>query len=111
MGMVLSSSRGRHGQAMAYLDSRDFTEPMFVFAVMVVAGSRPILRLAHAHLGRGASATGPAGGVYFAALSLVPLLGSLIPSPAMTLDALMLRDDYLAAHLQRLKYATLGGSS
>ena len=27
-----------------YLESRDFTEPLFVFAIMVVAGSRPILQ-------------------------------------------------------------------
>ena len=30
-------------QATAYLDSRNFTEPMFVFAIMVMAGTRPIL--------------------------------------------------------------------
>src|SRR6478736_4451187 len=34
--------------AAAYLDNRNFTEPMFVFAVMVVAGTRPILWLASA---------------------------------------------------------------
>src|SRR5688500_7246491 len=31
--------------ATDYIDSRNFTEPLFVFAIMVVAGSRPILRL------------------------------------------------------------------
>jgi hypothetical protein len=35
---------GKNG-ATDYVDSRNFTEPMFVFAIMVVAGSRPILRL------------------------------------------------------------------
>ena len=34
--------------ATAYLDSRNYTEPMFVFAVMVVAGTRPIIALAMA---------------------------------------------------------------
>jgi len=29
--------------ALAYAESRNYTEPLFVFAVMVVAGSRPIL--------------------------------------------------------------------
>ena len=33
------------GAAIAYVDGRDFTEPLFVFAIMVVAGSRPILQL------------------------------------------------------------------
>src|SRR5690606_16210682 len=29
--------------ATAYVDSRNYTEPMFVFAIMVIAGTRPIL--------------------------------------------------------------------
>ena len=31
-------------QTLEYLDSRNFTEPLFVFAIMVVAGTRPILQ-------------------------------------------------------------------
>src|SRR5690606_39046954 len=31
------------GDATAYVDSRNYTEPMFVFAIMVIAGTRPIL--------------------------------------------------------------------
>ena len=34
--------------ATAYLDSRNFTEPMFVFVIMVIAGTRPVLHLAGA---------------------------------------------------------------
>ena len=30
--------------AMAYLDGRNFTEPLFVFAIMVIAATRPILQ-------------------------------------------------------------------
>lgn len=30
--------------ATRYLDSRNFTEPMFVFAIMVVAASRPVVQ-------------------------------------------------------------------
>src|SRR5690606_11379039 len=37
---------GGTGPALEYLDSRNFTEPMFVFVIMVVAASRPILRFA-----------------------------------------------------------------
>ena len=29
---------------LEYLESRNFTEPLFVFAIMVVAGTRPILQ-------------------------------------------------------------------
>jgi hypothetical protein len=99
-------------QATAYLDSRNFTEPMFVFAVMVVAGSRPILLLA-SQLTSGLARVLPmrrAVAYYFAALAFVPLLGSLITEPAaMTLAALMLRERYYAQRISnRLKYATLG---
>ena len=31
--------------AVNYVDSRNFTEPMFVFVIMVIAGTRPILEL------------------------------------------------------------------
>src|SRR5688572_32150101 len=32
------------GQALQYAESRQYTEPLFVFVVMVVAASRPILQ-------------------------------------------------------------------
>src|SRR5690606_34585133 len=40
--VVFGLSSGAH-EAITYLDSRNFTEPAFVFAIMVVAASRPIL--------------------------------------------------------------------
>lgn len=99
-------------EATEYLDTRNFTEPMFVFAVMVVAGTRPILRFASA-LVRSAGRLVPvseAMSTYFLALSLVPLLGSFITEPAaMTLGALMLRDRFYAQGLSdRVRYGTLG---
>jgi hypothetical protein len=96
-----------------YLDTRNFTEPMFVFAIMVIAGSRPILQLAHAAVKTVARLLvvfprGPA--FYFATLAGVPLLGSFITEPAaMTLAALILRDEFYARGISpRIKYATLG---
>jgi len=107
MAVLLDSTR-----ALAYLDSRNFTEPMFVFAILVIAGSRPVLRVTGQFVevaqrilpGRGAVP------FYFVVLGLVPLLGSLITEPAaMTLAALMLRERVLAAEVSdRLKYATVG---
>ena len=35
-------------QALEYVESRNFTEPMFVFVIMVVAATRPILDMATA---------------------------------------------------------------
>ena len=34
--------------ATQYVDTRNFTEPMFVFAIMVIAGTRPIIQTAMA---------------------------------------------------------------
>lgn len=98
--------------AVNYLDQRNFTEPMFVFAIMVIAGTRAILE-AVTRIVREVSRAlpwPPQVSVYFLSLSLVPLLGSLITEPAaMTLTALMLRDAYFSRQLSsRLKYATLG---
>lgn len=98
--------------AISYLDGRDFTEPMFVFAIMVVAGTRPILEFAMTLVGLVARLIPlrPGAAFYLVTLTLVPLLGSVITEPAaMTLAAIMLRDRYYAHPIPTtLKYATLG---
>jgi len=102
---------GQH-DAVAYLDSRNFTEPLFVFAIMVVAGTRPILQVA-GDVVNGLSRTVPLPGAlmfYAVVLIVVPLLGSFITEPAaMTLAALLLRERIFGADVPlRLKYVTLG---
>jgi hypothetical protein len=98
--------------ATGYLDSRRFVEPMFVFVIMVMAASRPIMQVASGAVEAAARAipAPPATAGYFLSLSFVPLLGSLITEPAaMTLAALMLRDRVFTRGVSsRLKYATLG---
>jgi hypothetical protein len=99
-------------EATAYLDSRNFTEPLFVFAIMVIAGTRPILQFA-GDLVQGVARFVPLPrgmALYFLLLALVPLLGSFITEPAaMTLAALMLRDTLLSREVStKLKYTTLG---
>jgi hypothetical protein len=97
---------------LEYLESRNFTEPLFVFAIMVVAGTRSILQVCGLLVQQIARLTPwPQAMVnYFLLLSVVPLLGSLITEPAaMTLAALMLRDSVFSARVsEKLKYATLG---
>lgn len=98
--------------ATEYLDSRNFTEPMFVFAIMVIAGSKPILQLARLlvkQLGR-LSPFGTEVGVFFCVLGLLPLLGSFITEPAaMTVAALILQDRFFSKSLSTgFKYATIG---
>ncbi len=100
------------GTASDYLDSRHFVEPMFVFVIMVIAASRPIMQLASdwvRSVGR-LLPVKPVIAEYFLSLALVPLLGSFITEPAaMTLAALMLRERVFATNASsRLKYATLG---
>jgi len=98
--------------AVHYLDTRNFTEPMFVFAIMVIAASRPILYTVRVCL-RWIARVVPLPGdlsAYFVILALVPLLGSFITEPAaMTLAALILADRFYARGISsRLMYATLG---
>lgn len=98
--------------ATRYADTRNFTEPLFVFAIMVMAATRPVLRAASG-LVSGLSRALPlpgATGFTLTALLLVPLLGSFITEPAaMTLAALMLsRRLFDQPASPRLKYAVLG---
>lgn len=99
-------------EAIHYLDGSNFTEPMFVFAIMVVAASKPILHFSRRCVQLLAAVLPLPAGVafYFVALSFVPLLGSFITEPgAMTLAAFMLRDMFFARGLSsKLKYATVG---
>lgn len=98
--------------AVEYVDTRNFTEPMFVFAIMVIAASRPILQFC-IMLARGVDRLIPLDGnvsFYFTVLAVLPLLGSFITEPAaMTLAALILRDRFYHHDLSpRLMYATIG---
>lgn len=98
--------------ATSYLESRNFTEPLFVFAIMVAAASKPILQLAGWLVRTLARWLPLPPGMSFmlVVLTVVPLLGSFITEPAaMTLAALLLRERVYAHPVsERLKYATLG---
>lgn len=97
--------------AIHYVDSSDFTEPMFVFAIMVVAGTRPILQtvMAAVHLATRLIPLPGGMGFCFTMLTLIPLLGSFITEPAaMTLAALILAERIFAKRISaHMKYALL----
>ncbi|QIM48489.1 hypothetical protein G9Q38_04520 [Pusillimonas sp. DMV24BSW_D] len=98
--------------AVSYIDSRNFTEPAFVFAIMVVAASKPILDLVGVSV-RYIARLLPMRmevAMFFVTMSIVPLAGSFITEPAaMTLAALLLRDAYFRRSGQSgFKYMTLG---
>ncbi|MEY5028335.1 MAG: hypothetical protein RLZ63_650 [Pseudomonadota bacterium] len=111
LALVMFAMLGKTA-TLDYLENRNFTEPLFVFAIMVVAGTRPILQSSALFVQKLAKWLPLPASVanYFLLLSLVPLLGSLITEPAaMTLAALMLRDSVFSKSVsERLKYATLG---
>ena len=98
--------------AVAYAESRQYTEPLFVFVIMVVAGSRPVVEAIRA-LVAGLARLIPLRTVVaetWLCLALVPLIGSLITEPAaMTLAALMLAPLVFRPGIpEPLKYGALG---
>lgn len=109
--MVVMSLMVGQGEALAYLDGRNFTEPLFVFAIMVVAGSRPVLQAASVAV-QAIARLIPLPrtmAFFFTTLAVVPLLGSFITEPAaMTLAALLMKDTIFARASTPLKYAALG---
>jgi hypothetical protein len=98
--------------ALAYAASRQYTEPLFVFVVMVIAASRPVLFAVTWLVNAMASSIPlPTRLVQtWMGLAIVPLIGSLITEPAaMTLAALMLAPlVFHDAVPERLKYFALG---
>ncbi|MDQ1816090.1 putative Na+/H+ antiporter [Massilia sp. CCM 9210] len=99
-------------EAIAYAESRTYTEPLFVFVIMVVAASKPVLeaiRAVIATLARLVPLRTPVVNVWLC-LALVPLIGSFITEPAaMTLAALMLAPQIFRKGMPEwLKYAALG---
>ncbi|MBX7210755.1 MAG: putative Na+/H+ antiporter [Verrucomicrobiaceae bacterium] len=104
--------RGSMHAAVEHIEHLNFTEPKFVFVVMVVAATKPVVMLAERLIGLAARLIPMSESVsfYLAALILGPLLGSFITEPAaMTLLALVLKRRYFDRGIStRLAYATLG---
>ena len=98
--------------AIEYAESRHYTEPLFVFVVMVVSASRPILKFVNAVV-LGLAHALPIRSVVaqvWLCLAFVPLLGSLITEPAaMTIAALILAPLVFRSEVpERVKYFALG---
>lgn len=110
--IVAMAAAGAGERALRYVESRDYTEPLFVFVVMVIAASKPVLTAvstAVAALGRALPWRTALSEVWLG-LAVVPLTGSLITEPAaMTLAALMLRERlFKAGPPEAMKYFALG---
>ncbi|WPH15054.1 putative Na+/H+ antiporter [Variovorax paradoxus] len=99
-------------QALGYAESRNYTEPLFVFVVMVVAASRPVLRTVMSGvslIARVLPLPTPVAAAWLG-LAAVPLLGSLVTEPAaMTIAALMLAPQIFRPKVpEAVKYLALG---
>lgn len=110
--IALMAVLGGGKEAIEYVESRQYTEPLFVFVIMVVAASRPVLEVVKLLIATIARVT-PVRTVVaqvWLCLALVPLIGSLITEPAaMTLAALMLAPVVFRPGIPEwLKYGALG---
>lgn len=101
-------------QAIAYAETRTYTEPLFVFVIMVVAASKPVLEVIRSLIAALARLSPLRTAVMrvWLCLALVPLIGSFITEPAaMTLAALMLGQQIFRQDRgmpEWLKYGALG---
>lgn len=110
--LVFSAIFSGTADAVSYLESRNFTEPLFVFVIMVVCSSRPILKVAGQVMDAvsGLLPFNPGVSFFLTTLVVGPLLGSVITEPAaITVTALILLDRLFMMPVSiRLKYAAIG---
>jgi hypothetical protein len=110
---VFASKEGSEA-VVHHQTSLSFTEPLFVFAIMVMAATRPILstcrsliRLVSRLTQKVAKSSETTTDIFFV-LTLGPLLGSLITEPAaMTVTALLLRN-MVEKYSTKLLYCMIG---
>jgi hypothetical protein len=98
--------------ALEYVESRQYTEPLFVFVVMVIAASRPVMTgVTAAVQGLARVMPVPRGmAIAWLGLAVLPLFGSLITEPAaMTVAALLLSGAVFRPSMPEwAKYGALG---
>ncbi len=95
---------------LEYINTRDYTEPLFVVVILAMASTRPIVHAAEAMIFWFAKGLGGSlSAWWFVLLTVGPLLGSLITeAAAMALCALLLSRQFYEYHpSQKLAYATL----
>lgn len=99
-------------ESIEYLDKLNYTEPAFVFVIMCIAATRPVILLATQIIQFFAKLLPfqEKMSFYLSALIIGPLLGSFITEPAtMTVTALILLESFYKEQVSlRFKYATMG---
>ncbi|MEM8866775.1 MAG: putative Na+/H+ antiporter [Verrucomicrobiota bacterium] len=108
--LVLMEPNG-FGVASYYIDTRDYTEAIFVVIIMAIASSRPVIQIAEGALRliAGIGKSTPAAW-WLSILIVAPFFGSFITEPAaMTIAALLIGHQfYLLDPSPGFKHATLG---
>ncbi|MFL5783075.1 MAG: putative Na+/H+ antiporter [Bacteriovoracaceae bacterium] len=109
--LVVMAVEGPHAPTH-YLESLNFTEPAFVFVIMAMAGTRPVIKLAENAIVM-ISKLIPMPrkmAFFFTTLVMGPLLGSFITEPAaMTVTAIILLKNFYSKDMSpKFKYATIG---
>ena len=108
--VAITSFHGWSSNVHYIHDGVNLTEAAFVVVIMVLASTRPILRLAEAMMSGVAKLFGGSlKALWFTIMTLGPLLGSFITEPAaMTICALLLSHKFYAlGPSAKFKYATL----
>jgi Na+/H+ antiporter NhaD/arsenite permease-like protein len=95
-----------------YLNNQSYVEPLFVFVIMVIAASKPILDFSLTCV-KQISKLLPINHslrLFFVSMTFVPLLGSFITEPAaMTLAALILKEHFYSKNISnKFKYGIIG---
>lgn len=109
--VAYTAMHGGH-HAVEFLEGLNFTEPGFVFVIMAMAGTRPVLKFAEKMI-LIISKLIPLNAkmsFYVSSLIVGPILGSFITEPAaMTVTALILQKNFFSKEMSmKFKYATLG---
>jgi hypothetical protein len=109
--LIVIGVEGFHAP-VSYLESLDFTEPGFVFVIMAMAGTRPVIKLAEKIIVMISNIIPlpKKMAFYFTTLVMGPLLGSFITEPAaMTVTAIILLKNFYTNEMStKFKYATIG---
>jgi Na+/H+ antiporter NhaD/arsenite permease-like protein len=99
-------------ESLTYLENRNFTEPLFVFTIMAVSATKPVLDMSEKLIFAISKIIPlPASISFYLSLMIIgPLLGSVITEPAaMTVTALVLSKKLYSQNISlSFKYATLG---
>ena len=110
--MNLNEAHHLVGGTVQYIQSGNYTEPLFVFVIMCMAGTRPVIHFAERMIKLIASFFPIPQKMAFYASSLIigPLLGSFITEPAaMTVTAVILLEYFYQDEMSlKFKYATIG---